>query len=107
MAEKRRLLEKAKMKGRKGKKHGKGAKNANKDTKRQYDSLDANDQLDAGDQSEEYLDDDGYDPIPMPAPPHHAVSEHDDHPVIPSVPSNVDAAQYDDGAKGMAGGGSG
>lgn len=76
LAEKQRLLEKAKMKGRKGKKGNKNAKNANAATqaqqqnqKRRYDpqAMDQAAMQNQGTQSEEYvLDDYDDDPIPMP-----------------------------------------
>ena len=95
LAEKRRLLEKAKMKGRKGKKgNKKNANNANQQNTNQQAYDQGLDQSDTGLQGDEYLDD-GYDdePLPMPTPPQ--------APVKQSMPGDYDAA-----TSGGRGGGS-
>ena len=71
LAEKRRLLEKAKLKGRKGKKQTRNAAKAANNTTQQPLNQQAYDQQPTDEmQGDEYLDD-GFDddPIPMPAPP--------------------------------------
>ena len=73
LAEKRRLLEKAKMKGRKGKKNGKNAKAANaatqaNQTPQNYDQgVDSLPLNSADGQGDEYFDDE-FDDLPVPAP---------------------------------------
>lgn len=70
LAEKQRLLEKAKLKGRKGKKQSKNAAKAANQTAQQSTNQQAYDQQQLDPMGEDYLDD-GYDddPTHMPAPP--------------------------------------
>ena len=85
LREKRRLLEKAKMKGRKGKKpsksSGKNATHATHSSAQQQPYDDPLAEQDYEGQGEEYFDD-GYedDPVPMPAPPRSSVK----HPSLPT-----------------------
>ena len=108
-AEKRRLLEKAKMKGRKGKKANKNAAKGGNHTVQQpqqprYDQQPADHHGILNQESEEYLDE-GYDeePTPMPAPAHAPVKN-----VLPDAPpSKIPQPVISNAAhgRGMGGGG--
>ena len=97
-AEKRRLLEKAKLKGRKGKKQTKNAAKTGTNTAQQAANQQPYDQqaIDPM-QGDDYLDD-GYDddPISMPAPPPQT-------PVKQPMPGSFDASNGKSGGVGKAG----
>lgn len=106
MAEKRRLLEKAKLKGRKGKKQSKNATKAANSTTQQPNNNQDYDQ-EPIDQMDDYLDEGYDDAIPMPEPPLQAPAKQNMPGSYAGAGGGGRTSRTSSGSAGIAGGGPG